>query len=29
MFEPLYFLKSCPIFNETSVDGFTKYSGFL
>jgi hypothetical protein len=27
-FEQFYFLRSCPIFEESSVDGFTNYSGF-
>ena len=27
--EPLYFLKSCPIFDELAFPVFTKYNGFL
>ena len=29
IFEPLYFLKSCPIFDELAFPVFTKYNGFL
>ena len=28
-FEPLYFLKSCPIFDKLALPVFSKYSGFL
>jgi len=28
-FEPLYFLKSCPIFDELALPVFSKYNGFL
>ena len=27
--EPLYFVKSCPIFDELALPVFSKYSGFL
>ena len=29
IFEPLYFLKSCPIFDKLTFIVFTKYSGFI
>ena len=29
IFEPLYFLKSCPIFDELVLPVFSKYNGFL
>ena len=29
IFEPLYFLKSCPIFDELALPIFSKYNGFL
>ena len=29
IFEPLYFLKSCPIFDELALPVFSKYNGFL
>ena len=29
IFEPLYFLKACPIFDELLSDKFIKYRGFL
>ena len=29
IFETLYFLKACPIFDELSAVEFTKYGGFL
>ena len=29
IFEPLYFLKACPIFNKQMLPVFSKYNGFL
>ena len=29
IFEPLYFPKSCPIFDELPLPVFSKYNGFL
>ena len=29
IFEPLCFLKSCPIFDELLVDGFTKFGNLI
>jgi len=29
IFEPLYFLKLCPIFDELALSIFSKYNGFL
>merc|ERR1712008_131028 len=29
IFEPLYFLKSCPIFDKLVLPVFSKYNGFL
>ena len=29
IFEPLYFLKSCPILDKLALPVFSKYNGFL